>query len=120
MEKTKQYAVKCFKDEAAAILDLIPQLTDDFDKAIGNALDFAEKDGNTLVIVVGGPEASGMTLVGGNIANKEVVAKWSMPGMIHTGTMVPVFSYGVGSENFQGIMKNTDLFSRMKELLLGK
>ena len=34
MEKTKQYAVKCFKDEAAAILDLIPQLTDDFDKAI--------------------------------------------------------------------------------------
>lgn len=34
MEKTKQYAVKCFKDEAAAILELIPQLTDDFDKAI--------------------------------------------------------------------------------------
>lgn len=34
MEKTKQYAVKCFKDEATAILDLIPQLTDDFDKAI--------------------------------------------------------------------------------------
>lgn len=100
--------------------ELVGQETIDFDKAIGNALDFAEKDGNTLVIVVGGPEASGMTLVGGNIANKEVVAKWSMPGMIHTGTMVPVFSYGVGSENFQGIMKNTDLFSRMKELLLGK
>ena len=35
MEKIKQYAVKCFKDEAAAILELIPQLTDDFDKAIG-------------------------------------------------------------------------------------
>ena len=34
MEKTKQYAVKCFKDEAAAILELIPQLTDDFDRAI--------------------------------------------------------------------------------------
>lgn len=34
MENTKKYAVKCFKDEACAILDLIPQLTDDFDKAI--------------------------------------------------------------------------------------
>ena len=34
MEETKQYAVKCFKDEAAAILSLIPKLTDDFDKAI--------------------------------------------------------------------------------------
>lgn len=32
--ETKQYAVKCFKDEAQAILDLIPLLTDDFDKAI--------------------------------------------------------------------------------------
>lgn len=34
MEETRQYAVKCFKDEAAAILDLIPGLTEDFDKAI--------------------------------------------------------------------------------------
>ncbi len=31
---TKQYAVRCLQDEAQAILDLIPQLTDDFDKAI--------------------------------------------------------------------------------------
>lgn len=34
MKETRQYAVKCFKDEAAAILDLIPKLTEDFDKAI--------------------------------------------------------------------------------------
>ncbi|WP_455664169.1 KpsF/GutQ family sugar-phosphate isomerase [Phocaeicola sp.] len=32
--QTKQYAIKCFQDEAQAILDLIPLLTDDFDKAI--------------------------------------------------------------------------------------
>ncbi len=32
--ETKKYAVKCFQDEAQAILDLIPLLTDDFDKAI--------------------------------------------------------------------------------------
>lgn len=34
MENCKKYAVKCFNDEAQAILDLIPLLTDDFDKAI--------------------------------------------------------------------------------------
>ena len=34
MRNTKQYAIKCFKDEAQAILDLIPLLTDDFDKAV--------------------------------------------------------------------------------------
>lgn len=31
---TKQYAIKCFKDEAQSILDLIPQLDDNFNKAV--------------------------------------------------------------------------------------
>ena len=35
MVNCKKYAIKCFNDEAQAILDLIPLLTDDFDKAIG-------------------------------------------------------------------------------------
>ena len=34
MENCKKYAIKCFNDEAQAILDLITLLTDDFDKAI--------------------------------------------------------------------------------------
>ena len=34
MKETKQYAEKCLKDEASAILDLIPRLTDDFNKAV--------------------------------------------------------------------------------------
>lgn len=90
--------------------------TIDFDKAIGIALDYAEKDGNTLVIVAGGPEASGMTLVGEN-EKQEPIAKWTMPGMIHTSTMVPIFSYGVGAEKLQDIIKNTDLFFHIKNIL---
>ena len=34
MIDTKKYAIKCFQDEAQAILDLIPLLTDDFSKAV--------------------------------------------------------------------------------------
>lgn len=34
MEDCKKYAVKCFEDEAKAILNLIPQLDDNFNKAI--------------------------------------------------------------------------------------
>lgn len=34
MNNINQYAVKCFQDEAQAILDLIPQLTDDFSRSI--------------------------------------------------------------------------------------
>ena len=34
MENYIQYAIKCFKDEAEAILDMIPNLTEDFSKAV--------------------------------------------------------------------------------------
>lgn len=34
MIDVSKYAVKCFQDEAEAIMDLIPQLTDDFSKAV--------------------------------------------------------------------------------------
>ena len=34
MINVNEYAIKCFKDEAEAILDLIPQLTVDFSKAV--------------------------------------------------------------------------------------
>jgi arabinose-5-phosphate isomerase len=34
LENTIKYAVKCFEDEAQAVLDMIPNLTDDFNKAV--------------------------------------------------------------------------------------
>lgn len=34
MTDTNKYAIKCFQDEAQAILDLIPLLTEDFSKAV--------------------------------------------------------------------------------------
>ena len=109
-----------FVDRAshAGDTELVGAETIDLDKAVGEALAFAAKDGRTLVIVVGGPEASGMTLVGGNLADGKAEAKWTMPGMIHTGTMVPVFAFGPGAEAFQGIQEDTALFEKMKNALL--
>ena len=97
---------------------LIGSETIHLDKAIGLALDFAKKETNTLVIAVGGPEASGMVLVGGDLQNQVVEADWVKPGMIHTGTMLPIFSYGFESDRFGGIMHNSDLFFRIKEVML--
>lgn len=34
MKSIKEYAIKCFKDESEAVLNLIPLLTDDFDNAV--------------------------------------------------------------------------------------
>ncbi|MCB0622402.1 MAG: alkaline phosphatase, partial [Saprospiraceae bacterium] len=35
----------------------------------------------------------------------------------HTGSLVPVFAYGPGSELFAGIYENTDIYYKMKAAL---
>lgn len=101
-------------------LELLCDETKDLDRAIGKALDFAERDGETLVLVVGSPEASGMSIVGGNMAEGTVEAKWSMPGMAnHSGTQVPMFAYGPGAEQFMGVMENTEVFTVVKQMMIG-
>ncbi|MGC9373930.1 MAG: alkaline phosphatase [Bacteroidales bacterium] len=87
----------------------------DFDRAIGKALEFAEKDGETLVIVTSDHETGGLTLVGGNINNKTIEVNFSTD--YHTADMVPVFAYGPGAEEFIGIYENTDVFHKMMQTL---
>ncbi len=86
----------------------------DFDKAVKAALDFAKKDGNTLVIVTADHETGGLSLNGGSLAAKKI--EGSFASTHHSGIMVPVFAFGPGAEQFQGIMENTDIFKKMKSL----
>lgn len=83
----------------------------DFDNAVGKALAFAEKNGETLVIVTADHETGGLTLPDGDINNHTIKAVFSSDD--HTGVMVPVFAYGPGAENFGGIYQNTDVFLKM-------
>jgi len=87
----------------------------DFDRAIGKALEFAAKDGETLIVVTADHETGGMALVKGNMDTGMV--KGAFPTGDHTATMVPVFAYGPGAENFTGIMENTDIAQRIMQLL---
>jgi alkaline phosphatase len=89
----------------------------DFDQTIGNAIKFAAKDGETLVVVTADHETGGMAITGGDMNTGMV--KGSFPTGDHTGVMVPVFSYGPGAEQFTGIMDNTEIHTKMKKLLLG-
>jgi len=90
----------------------------DFDKVIGQTLDFAEKNGETLIIVTADHETGGMALTGGSIENG--IVKAAFPTKEHTSVMVPVFAYGPGAKEFSGIMDNTDIFFKMKKLLIEK
>ncbi len=83
----------------------------DFDNAIGEALDFAVKDGNTLVIVTADHECGGMALNKGNIEKHEIEAAFTTGG--HTGVMVPVFAYGPGASLFNGIYENTAIINKI-------
>lgn len=87
----------------------------DFDKAVGLAIEFAKKDGNTLVIVIADHETGGLTLNNGDLKKGEVKSKWST--FHHTGVMVPIYAFGVGAENFSGVMENTDVFKKISSLL---
>ncbi len=92
----------------------IVQETLDFDRAVGKALEFAARDGETLVIVTSDHETGGMSLENGNFEEGKIKAKYTSGG--HTGVMVPLFAYGPGAEYFTGVKKNTDVFHLMHEL----
>ena len=87
----------------------------DFDRAVGRALEFAARDGETLIIVTADHETGGMALVDGNMNTGMVKAAFPTGG--HTAILVPVFSYGPGAEVFTGIMDNTDIPKKIMKLL---
>lgn len=83
----------------------------DFEKMLKIVLDFAEKDGNTLVVVTADHETGGLVLTGGDIANGKNTCKYFTDG--HSGVMVPVFAFGPGAETFSGIQQNIDLLPKV-------
>jgi len=84
----------------------------EFDKVVGRALDFAQKDGNTLVIVTADHETGGFAIQKESKLNELVTAFTSD---YHTADMIPVFAFGPGSETFNGIYENTEIYYKMKE-----
>jgi alkaline phosphatase len=87
----------------------------DFDDAVGTVLDFAAKNGETLVIISADHETGGFGLTGGNLATGEVEGSFIYGD--HTGVMVPLFAFGPGAEQFSGLQENTDVFKKMSALL---
>ena len=90
------------------------QETLDFDRAITEALRFAQKNGNTLVIVTADHECGGLCITEKSKMGRPKF-KFSTNG--HTASLVPVFAYGPGSELFHGIYENTAIHTKMRKAL---
>ena len=87
----------------------------DFDQVIGKAMQFADADGQTLVIVTADHETGGLSLLAGDYANGYVSGNFSTND--HTAIPVPVFAYGPQSFRFRGVYENTELFYKMMAAL---
>jgi alkaline phosphatase len=101
-----------FAGHANAADTLIDE-TLDFDKAVGAVLDFAKRDGHTLVVITADHETGGVTITGGDRQLHKVNLSFSTKD--HTAVMVPVYAYGPGSQRFAGIYENTAIFQKMLE-----
>jgi alkaline phosphatase len=87
----------------------------DFDGAVGTGLDFAQKHGNTLVLVTADHETGGFAVHDGSMKAQQVTSSgFTTSG--HTASMVPIFAYGPGSSQFGGIQDN----ARVGQVIISK
>lgn len=87
----------------------------DFDQTIDRVLNYAQKEGNTLVIITADHETGGMALMDGEFGSDSLKAEYCTTN--HTGIPVPVFAFGPGAEHFSGFMENTAFKSKIEKLL---
>ncbi|HEU0126218.1 MAG TPA: alkaline phosphatase, partial [Flavobacterium sp.] len=90
----------------------------DFDKLVGQAVEFVDKNPETLLIVTADHETGGLSLIDGSIEKGYVHGSFSTND--HTSIPVPVFAYGPGAEKFMGFYQNTAIYDKIMEALLTK
>ena len=86
----------------------------DFDNAVKAALDFAEQDGETLVIITADHETGGYAINKGSTMDS-LVTKFTTD--YHTADLIPVYAFGPGAAEFGGIYENTAIFDKMMKAL---
>jgi alkaline phosphatase len=93
----------------------------DFERTIHEVLDYAEEEGETLVIVTADHETGGFTLgaAGDNYNGADYsVIEPTFATSNHSAALVPVFAFGPGAEKFMGIYENTEIFHNLVSLIL--
>ena len=78
----------------------------DFDRTIGDVLQWAAADGHTLVVVTADHNTGSLTLQDGNLEEGRIGVAFGSES--HNGIAVPVYAWGPGSDKFSGIRENAE------------
>lgn len=91
----------------------------DFDMAVGEAFDYADAHPGTLVVVLADHETGGLSIASkkADFTKSESGIDYRFGSRSHTGTLVPMFAYGTGAENFSRVMDNTEVSHTIQRLL---
>lgn len=87
----------------------------DFDKAVTEAIKFADANEGTLVIITADHETSGFSIPQGDLKEHQIEGDFTTHD--HTGTLVPIFAYGPHSDEFTGVYENNEVFHKILSLL---
>ncbi len=86
----------------------------DFEELLESLLLHCAADGNTLLLVTGDHECGGLSI---NAGSRWADVKPAWATRVHTGTCVPVYAYGPGAQQFNGIYENTEIYWKIRRLL---
>lgn len=78
----------------------------DFDRTLGDVLQWAAADGHTLVVVTADHATGALTLQDGDLAEGRIGVAFG--NQSHNGIIVPVYAWGPGSQMFTGIRENAE------------
>ena len=86
----------------------------DFDKALGVVLEWMQTHPDTLLVVTADHQTGGLAIRDGDIAKGTLKASFATTD--HSGIYVPVFAAGCGAYHFHGIMDNTDIPRKIRQI----
>jgi alkaline phosphatase len=90
----------------------------EFGRTLRAMIDYVNKHPETLLVVTADHETGGTGVYyNGHKPGNEGPLKLKFSTSGHTGTVVPIFAYGAGAENFAGVMKNTDIPKKIDALI---
>jgi len=96
-------------------IDLAMEELLDFDRTLGDVLEWASADGHTLVVVTADHATGALTLQDGNLAEGRIGVAFGNDS--HNGIAVPYYAWGPGRDQFGGIMENSELGALISSLV---